>query len=113
MISHSSILKTREKIEKEASSKSILKTIREIETIIAGKPLSSRSQLRSKLHAKIYKLLRIKAMNWYRKGFKRGHETVAMQINKVPKTIKREMTMTGFYFGPQGKDILLRSRLKD
>ncbi len=85
MVAYSSKLMSKEKIEKEASSKSILKTIREIETLIAGKPLSSRSRLRSKLHAKIYKLLRIKAMNWYREGLKGDMKLSQCKTTESPR----------------------------
>lgn len=67
-------MKSVEDIEKEASSRSINKTINEIVRLSQGRRISSNGQLHEKLHQMLFQLLHEKARFWYQRGFKRGHD---------------------------------------
>lgn len=98
-------------LEKAASSKAINKTITEIEALLVGQALQPAKGLRAKLHTKLDELRRSEAKQWYRRGFRRGHETSAGFSKKVPKTITRKMRMKSLYFGQGGESILLKSKI--
>lgn len=107
-----SIGATVEEIEKEASSKTINKTVRELKALLDGERISADSPLRAKLHDTLFKLLRQKARWWYLRGFKRGHETCARKVKSPPKMISRRIRMRCVFLPEKGERILLKSRLK-
>ncbi|MCL4475628.1 MAG: hypothetical protein M1508_05320 [Nitrospirae bacterium] len=110
---YGSKVESRADIEKAASSRTINKTIRDIEALMKGNPLSSSSDLRIKLHDKIYELLQSEAKYWYRRGFKRGHKTVARKFKNAPKDITAIICLRGGYFGRNQKLMVLSSKIKE
>lgn len=97
-----------------ASSKSLNKTIKEIDSLIDNNPISADSQLRKKLHEKLYELLEQEAVHWYRKGFKRGHITCHNKRLDVPKKISQTMLIRrDAYIKKEGIEVELYSRIKD
>ena len=71
----------------EGASKSLIKTIRELEDVLAGIGLGpTRSALRSELRSKVGQL----AQRWFRRGFRRGcieTNRLAKSSGKLPKKI--------------------------
>lgn len=97
-----------------ASSRSLNKTIKEIDSLIDNNPISTDSQLRKKLHEKLYELLEQEAVHWYRKGFKRGHITCHNVCSDVPKKITKTMRIRrDAYIKKDGIEVKLNSRIKD
>lgn len=99
-------------IEKKASSKAIYKTISELDTLLEGDRISADGKLRDKLHKKLFDLLRSEARYWYRRGFKRGHQTSHREGEKVPKLISRKMRIYAPYLSKNGEAITLKSEIK-
>lgn len=99
-------------IEMAASSKAINKTISELETLLEGDRISADCQLRDKLHKKLFDLLRSEARAWYKRGFKRGHQTCHNEGENVPINITRRMVIKAPYLSEKGESVILKSEIK-
>jgi hypothetical protein len=102
-----------EEIETRGSSKSIIKTISEIDALLEGMRISPTvdSPLREELHNKLYKLLSRVAESWFKQGFKRGHQTCRRKGAKVPQTISIPMRIRAPYLPEGGVSVNLKSTL--
>lgn len=98
-------------IEREASSKSIQKTLKEIQMLMAGKRISPTGLLRKKLHDTLYSLLSDKACWWYERGFRRGHESAFLKGKDVPRRLTRKMRLHACFLPVKGQLITLASVL--
>ncbi len=105
-------MKLVEDVEKEASSRSINRTISEIIRLSQGKRISSVGQLRKKLHSVLFHLLNEKARFWYQLDFKRGHETARKKSKQVPLDSRRRIRMRAAFLPKDGERIVLKSKLK-
>jgi hypothetical protein len=84
----------RAKIEKQASSKTLNKSIGELGSILnAGMFPRSHSMLRARYHRKLKELLEEVALGWYKLGFKRCHKTLYRRGKTVERRVARRMTM--------------------
>ena len=102
----------KETIEKKASSKSLNRTIKDLETLLERKRISTQSPKRQEMHDILFELLRSEARRWYQRGFHRGHET-SQKIGKgVPKTISRRMRIRAPYIRKEGISIKLKSTIR-
>ena len=102
---------SREDIEREASSRSINKTIGEITRLSRGERIGSDGRLREKLHDVLFRLLRQKARFWYQRGFRRGHEAAREKSKYVPSKLVRPMRMRAAFLPKEGERIVLKSAL--
>lgn len=105
-------MKSIENIEKEASSRSINKTINELACLSKGKRIASDGHLREKLHDTLFRLLREKARFWYQRGFRRGHEAAREKSKRVPFELRRPMRMRAAFLPKGGERIVLNSKLR-
>lgn len=102
-------------VEKEASSKSINKTISELKALLEGERISAPSgSRRDELHKTLKDLLRYVAKRWYRRGFRRGHKTCYSEGANVPKIITKNMLIYAPYLTEKGETIKIKveSKLK-
>lgn len=101
-----------EDIEKEASSRSIYKTINELARLSKGNRIAVDGHLRKKLHGALFQLLREKARFWYQRGFRRGHEAAREKSKRVPFELRRPMRMRAAFLTKEGERIVLKSKLR-
>lgn len=106
------MLQNNSETEKRASSKTLEKTIGELDDLLNRKRISTTSCLRGALHKKLFELLERETVYWYRKGFRRGHETSRRCGKKVPREISRKMRLKAVYFPPAGVRVVLKSTEK-
>lgn len=100
-------------IEIRASSKSLNLTIKEIDALIDGKPISTNGLLRTQLHDKLFKLLQKEARVWYGIGFKRGHKRCRELVKRVPRKITKDMRIRTRYLPNEVVRVALKSVIKD
>ena len=93
-------------IEQRASSKTLNKTISELKALLDGNRIEVVRGLRGEQQEKLIELLRQEVRFWYRRGFKRGHQTSYREGEKV---IKRRMRMYAPYLAKDGEKITLKS----
>jgi len=104
-------MKSIDDIEKEASSKSINKTITELRRLMKAKRISASGPLRKKLHGLLFRLLQEKAEFWYQRGFRRGHQSAHKKLKTVLLKLRRPMRMYAAFLPKKGKRIVLKSRI--
>jgi hypothetical protein len=98
--------------EQRGSSKSLQKTISEIDALLEGKQISADGDMRAELHAKIFKLLFREAIYWYKQGFKISHHNFRRHGIPVPLTISARVLLRGTpYFPENGVVVNLDSTL--
>jgi hypothetical protein len=106
-------MKEPERIAIEAHSKSIRKTIADINKLLASEPLSDNSGLRATLRKKLNELARAEARFWYQRGFRRGHRTCAKLVPGCPAEIESTRRMFAAWLPKTGERIRLHSTLSD
>lgn len=98
------------------ASASLNKTIREIETILAGEKIAKSGKLRRRLREKLKEMLEEVAMDWVQHGFKGGH-VAAVRDFIESKTFPRDTEATVIRQFPlrkvskKSKKLTLRSKL--
>jgi len=94
--------------EIEGASKSLKKSLSEIEDFLQGNKIAPATALRAELHEKLEKF----AIYWYRRGFRRGHRESNKQLvrGKVPETLKCDAARE--FFTTSKRTVPLKSALK-
>lgn len=96
-------------IERRASSKTLNKNISELTTLLEGNRITVVGGLRGTQQEKLFELLRQEARFWYKRGFKRGHQTSYREGEKVPIKITRRMRINAPYLDREGEPVTLKS----
>ncbi|WP_200867582.1 hypothetical protein [Pseudomonas syringae] len=94
----------------ELHSKSIKKTLKEIDELLEGSKLSKAGPLRTKLRERILDAFDDVGKQWYKKGFNRGHREAHEAFTKsdgVPKKLNADKVRQ---FSPSGKEVAVKLR---
>src|SRR5260221_11806865 len=85
-------------IEMRASSKTLNKSISELDNILVdGLPTTSR-KLRKKYHDKLRDVIAEIALDWYETGFKRAHKTLLEERDTKQRKLEKHMKIRAPYF---------------
>jgi hypothetical protein len=104
-------MKTVAQIETAGASKSLKKSISDLENFLALRMIpNAPNDLRVEYNEKLTEVLRDIAERWYRKGFRRAHK-ILYRKHSVPKKLGENMTITGSYMPKKGLKVHLRSRI--
>jgi len=104
---------SRATLEKQASSKTLNKCIRELDDILTNKTLPTASLvLRRKYHNKLKDLIEEIASGWYQTGFERAHKTLFDDGDTKQRKLEKSMNMRAGYFRNGVVRTTLRSNLK-
>ncbi|MCX6166148.1 MAG: hypothetical protein NTU73_15020 [Ignavibacteriae bacterium] len=95
------------------ASKSLNKSIKDLEKISKNKLLDNAGELREKFRSRYKNILLKVALQWYKIGFKRGHKVSYLKFIKtgtVPKNLTKEMNAS-FIKGTFKRKVKLQSNI--
>ena len=97
-------------IEMRASSKTLNKSISELDSILDdGLPTTSQ-KLRKKYHDKLRDVIEEIALGWYETGFKRAHKTMLQDGDTKQRKLEKRMRIRAPYFRNGMIRITLKSK---
>jgi len=99
------------------ASRSLNKTLQDLEAIATRREPGPPGPLRQKVHEAIYDLIQAVARRWYGKGFKRGHRTASARFKErgsgaFPNKISKQIRMRFHFNDDRTLDVHLKSDLK-